>query len=93
MRQGDTVDNLIRTSLKTEVRPEEPSPAVRDALLAMAERENVFRSALGPAIPPVVNGLQDRPEQAPDLEETVTAVILFPRRHLLFLASPLYAVR
>ncbi len=93
MAQGDTVDSLIRTFLKTEVRPEEPSPAVRDSLLAAAAREDVFRSALGPAIPPLVHGLQDRPERAPDLEEPVVTVILLPRRHLLFLVSPLYAVR
>ncbi len=54
-----SVDALIRAGLREEQTGQEPSPAVRDALLATVERENVRRSALGPAIPSLVKGLRD----------------------------------
>ncbi len=54
-----SVDALIRASLHEEAAGQEPSSSVRDALLATVERENARRSALGPAIPSLVKGLQD----------------------------------
>ena len=93
MTQGETVDSLIRSALQAEVRSAEPSPAVRDALLAAAAGENTLRSALGPAIPPLAAGLQETPEQPIDFGEQVMTVIPLARRQLLLLASPLHAVR
>jgi hypothetical protein len=66
---------------------------VRDSLLAAVERENVRRSALGPAIPPLVAGLLENDEQLADWVESVMTTIPMGHRHLLMLASPLYAVR
>ncbi len=93
MRQRDIVDHLIRSTLQTEVGPQEPSPSVRDSLLAAVARDNVTRSALGPTIPPLAEGLLDSSEKALALEEQVTTVIPLARRQLLLLAAPLYAVR
>jgi hypothetical protein len=59
MISGDGVDKLIRSTLRTEVSSQEPSAAVRDSLLAAAAEDSATRSALGPAIPPLVNGLRD----------------------------------
>ncbi len=93
MRPRDTVETLIRSTMRTEVDPQEPSPSVRDSLLAAAARDNVTRSALGPAIPPLAKDLLDSNEKASALEEQVTTVIPLPRKHLLLLAAPMYAVR
>ncbi len=54
-----SLDALIRGSLREETVGQEPSPAVRDTLLATAERQKERRSTLGPAIPCLVKGLQD----------------------------------
>jgi len=93
MTQGDTVDGLIRSVLQTEVRSAAPSPAVREALLAAAAVENTLRSTLGPAIPPLADGLQETPERPIDCGEQVMTVIPLARRQLLLLASPMHAVR
>ena len=95
MAQGDTVDNLIRAALSAEVSRQEPAPAVREALLATAARENVVRSALGPPIPPVADALCEDASQ-PQLDAEPSGFILsspWSRRQLLWLATPLYAVR
>ena len=92
MAQRETVDNLIRAALRTEVRSEEPSPAAREALLAAAG-ETALRSALGPAVPPLVAGLQEESEPAADWGTPITTAIPVARRQLLLLAAPLYAVR
>ena len=54
-----SIDAVIRAGLREEIAGQEPSASVRDALLAVVERENARRSALGPAIPSLVKGLQD----------------------------------
>ncbi len=54
-----SVDALIRAGLREATAGQEPSPSVRDSLLATVEREKVRRSALGPAIPSLVKGLRD----------------------------------
>jgi hypothetical protein len=66
---------------------------VRGALLAAAAGENTLRSALGPAIPPLADGLQETPEGPIDFSEQVLTVIPLARKQLLLLASPLCAVR
>jgi hypothetical protein len=93
MTQGDTVDSLIRSVLHTEMQSAEPSAAVREALLAEATGENTLRSALGPAIPPLADGLQETPAWPIDFSEQVMTVIPLARKQLLLLASPLHAVR
>jgi len=93
MTQRDSVDNLIRSTLQTEVRSAEPSAAVREALLTAAAGENSLRSALGPVIPPLADGLQETPAWPIDFSEQVMTVIPLARKQLLLLASPLHAVR
>jgi hypothetical protein len=93
MKQGDNVDKLIRSALQAGVQTEEPSATVRDALLAGAARNDALQSALGPAIPALVGGLQERDEWAAELNEPAATAIPLTRRHLLLLAAPLYAVR
>ena len=68
MISGANVDNLIRLTLRTEVKPQEPSPAVRESLLEAAAQDNTARSALGPDIPPLVNGLRDANVQGEALQ-------------------------
>jgi hypothetical protein len=93
MAQRETVDNLVRSALRTKVRSEEPSPASREALLAAAAVENTLRTALGPAVPPLVEGLQEQSEPAVEWGMPVTTAIPVARRQLLLLAAPLCAVR
>jgi hypothetical protein len=92
MAQRETVDNLIRSALRTEVQSEEPSPAVREALLAAAG-ENTLRSTLGPAVPLLVEGLQEQSEPEVEWGTPVTTAIPVARRQQLLLAAPWYAVR
>ena len=93
MSQGDSVDRLIRSALQTGVHTEEPSAAVRDALLASAAHTAAPRSTLGPSIPAIVDDLQESDKQAAELAALVVTTIPLTRRHLLLLAAPLYAVR
>jgi hypothetical protein len=93
MAQHETIDSLVRSALRTEVRSEEPSAAVREALLAAAAQDNTLRSALGPAVPPLVDELQEASEPIVEWSMQVTAAIPVARRQLLLLAAPLYAVR
>lgn len=93
MTQGATVENLIRSTLKSAVLAEEPAAAVRASLLAAAEHENVLRSAIGPAIPLLAEDLQERRDPSFDLQEQVMTSIPLARRQLLLIAAPLYAVR
>ena len=88
-----SVDAVIRATLREEMAGQEPSVSVRESLLATVERENVRRSALGPAIPPLVAELQEDDEQAPDVIQPGMHTIPMGHRHLLFIAVPLYAVR
>jgi len=93
MTQGDTVDSLIRSAVQSEVKSAEPSVALRDALLTAAASENSLRSALGPVIPPLADGLQEIPAWPIDFSEQMMTVIPLARKQLLLLASPLHAVR
>ena len=95
MIQGDTVDNLIRSTLRAEVGQQEPSPAVREALLAVATRENVARSGIGPSIPPLATGLCEDADkiEAPLEGYELLLSAAMGRKQWLLLAAPLYAVR
>jgi hypothetical protein len=93
MANGETVDKLIRSALQAAAVAEEPSPAVREALLAAAASENSLRSALGPTVPPLVEDLQDESERVVEWSTQVITTIPLARRQLLLLAAPLYAVR
>lgn len=93
MTRGDNLDSLIRSTLRAQFRSEEPSAAARDSLLAAAACENTLRSAVGPVIPPLAAGLQENGEPEADFSDQVITVFPLARRHLLLLASPLYAVR
>ncbi len=59
MMSAYSVDALIRAGLREETAGQEPSASVRDSLLETVARENVRRSALGPAIPSLVKGLRE----------------------------------
>ncbi len=59
MMSAYSVDALIRAGLREEIVGQEPSASVRDSLLETVARENVQRSALGPAVPSLVKDLQD----------------------------------
>ena len=89
------MDNLIRSALRAEVGQQEPAPAVREELLAAANRENVMLSGVGPSIPPLAAGLcEDADIIEPPSEEFETlALAALGRRQWLLLAAPLYAVR
>jgi hypothetical protein len=93
MAQRETIDNLIRSALKTEVRTAEPSDAVRESLLAAAASENTLRSTLGPVVPPLVEGLLEVSEPVIDWGIPITTAIPLARKQLLLLAAPLHAVR
>jgi hypothetical protein len=93
MAQNGTIDNVIRSALRTEVCLEEPSAAVREALLAAAAQDNTLRSALGPAVPPLLDELHEKSEPAVDWSIPITTAIPMARRQLLMLAAPIYAVR
>ncbi len=92
MRQGNVVDDMIRSVLQVNMQTEEPSAQVRDSLLANAAHD-LPRSALGPSIPAIVSGLQESDEQTAEWNEQVITSIPLARRQLLLLAAPLYAVR
>jgi hypothetical protein len=93
MANGETVDKLIRSALQAAAVAEEPSPAVREALLAAAASENSLRSALGPNVPPLIEELQEESERVVEWSTQVITTIPLARRQLLLLAAPLYAVR
>jgi hypothetical protein len=93
MAQRETVDNIIRSALRTEVRSAEPSAAVRESLLAAAASEKTLRSALGPSVPPLAEDLLEVSEPAADWGVPIATAIPLARRQLLLLAAPLHAVR
>jgi hypothetical protein len=86
------MDAVIRATLREETAGQEPSVSVRESLLATVERENVRRSALGPAIPPLVAELQEDGEQAPDVIRPGMHTIPMGHRQLQFIAVPLYSI-
>jgi hypothetical protein len=88
----ETVDNMIRSTLRTEVRSEEPSPAVRDALLAAAADAPPLRSAWGPSVPPLVADLQERNESTVDWGAQIVTAIPLMRQQLLLLAGQWHTV-
>ncbi len=92
MRQGTTVDEIIRSALQTSVQAEEPSAQVRDSLLSNAAQD-LLRSPLGPSIPAIASGLQECDGQPAEWDEQIITAIPLARRQLLLLAAPLYAVR
>lgn len=93
MAQQETIDNVIRAALRTEVRSEEPAATVREALLAAAAQDNTLRSPLGPVVPPLLDELHEKGEPAVDWSMPVTTAIPVARRQLLMLAAPMYGVR
>jgi len=66
---------------------------VREALLAAAAQDNTLRSALGPAVPPLLDELHEKHEPAPDWSTPITTAIPMARRQLLMLTAPMYAIR
>ncbi len=93
MTQREIVDSVIRSALHSTVQSEEPAAAVREALLAAAAKDNTLRSTLGPTVPPLVEGLQEKSEPVADWDMVVTTAIPWQRKQLLLLAAPIYAVR
>jgi hypothetical protein len=94
MAKHVTVDTVIRSALQTGVCSEEPSAAIRESLLVAAAADNTLRSALGPEVPPLVDELHEQSESnVDDWSTPVTTTISLPRRQLLVLAAPMYAVR
>lgn len=57
----EVMDYLIRDTLRHEVMEQEPSPSVREALLAQASNQNATGSdaVVGPSTPPLVSGLRE----------------------------------
>ena len=94
MVKHEAFDTVIRSALRTEVRSEEPADTIRESLLAAAAADNTLRSALGPAMPPLLDELHDQSEaNVADWSMPVTTAISLSRRQLLMLAAPMYAVR
>ena len=93
MVNTNSVDSVIRATLREETAGQEPSVSVRDSLLAEVERENVRRSALGPAIPPLVAGLQENDEPMADPVQPMMPTIPMGHRHFLILVPQWYVVR
>ncbi|HZY41596.1 MAG TPA: hypothetical protein VFF59_06315 [Anaerolineae bacterium] len=58
MTERDVLDNLIRSTVRDEVAGLEPSPAVRDTLMAAAAQRPATLS-VGPMIPPLASGLRE----------------------------------
>lgn len=57
MTEREVLDNLIRSTVRGEVAGLEPSSKVRDTLMAAAARSHAARSAVGPAMPALIEGL------------------------------------
>jgi hypothetical protein len=94
MAKHEAFDNVIRTALRTEVHSEEPSATIRESLLSAAAADNTLRSVVGPAVPPLMDDLYDQKESnVADWSMPVMTAIPLPRRQLLMLAAPMYAVR
>jgi len=92
MSEGVSLDNLIRQAMHDGVDDAEPSAAIRGSLLAEAARSAAQRSALGPSIPALVDGLcetsEDDCRMAVNIPDVITA-----RGQWLLLVAPIYAVR
>lgn len=88
----ETVDNLIRTTLCSAVQAAEPAPAVREALLVAAAEENSLRSTVGPTVPPLVEGLQERNEPSDDWSTQIATALPLMRKQLWLLAGQWDAV-
>jgi hypothetical protein len=60
MVKREAMDLLIRNTLRQDVSAQEPSVGARDSLLAKARAHSVqAEPVVGPAIPPLSNGLRD----------------------------------
>jgi hypothetical protein len=59
----EEMDGLIRDTLQHDVLAQEPAVQVRDELLARARAHNDAQAeaVVGASIPPLVNGLRDKP--------------------------------
>ena len=92
MSEGVSLDNLIRQAMHEAVVDVEPAATVREALLAEVARNTTQRSALGPAMPALVDGLCENNE-----DNCLAAVnipdVLATRGQWLLLVAPIYAVR
>lgn len=91
---GVSLDNLIRSTLQSQVMDTEPAASVRDSLLAEAAHVRA-RSAIGPSIPPAASGLREQshavqsalPIRLPIFSGQVVA------EQWLMMIAPLYAIR
>jgi hypothetical protein len=93
MTDGVSLDNLIRSTLREEVAGQEPSAAVRDALLKEAARRQSLQSAVGPSIPALTDGLHDSARTRPTPSNDRILALSFYNGQWLLFTAPLYAVR
>ena len=63
MASENSLNNVVRSALRDQVKNEIPAASVRDSLLAEAARTR-SRSAIGPSIPALANGLRESEENA-----------------------------
>ena len=92
MTEREALDNLIRQSVREAVAGQEPSAGVRDALLAAAAQSDTLRSAVGPEVPPLADGLCEIANET-ELEHQSSEPLRVAYRPWLLLTAPLYAVR
>lgn len=92
MSEGVLLDALIRQAMHEAVVDAEPSAAIRDSLLVEATRSASRRSALGPAMPALVDGLCEKNEDDCRLAIN-TPDVAATRGQWLMLVAPIYAVR
>ncbi len=92
MTERESLDNLIRSAVRGAVAGEEPSPDVRDALLAAAAHSGTLRSAVGPEVPPLADGLCEIVNETGPERDWVQPLLVASRPWML-LTAPLYAVR
>jgi hypothetical protein len=92
MTERESLDNLIRLTIREEITRQEPSPSIRGKLLAEAAHNCAWRSAVGPSMPPVVNGLTEDVEDE-QLSTTDIPTLMLGGRQWFLLTAPFYAVR
>lgn len=87
------MDNLIRSTLQAAIMDQEPSTAVRASVLAEAARVRA-RSAVGPSIPPLANGLREQSSSFSSITPIRLAVFNGHdvAEHWLLMIAPVHAL-
>ncbi|HZY44918.1 MAG TPA: hypothetical protein VFF70_09230 [Anaerolineae bacterium] len=88
------MDNLIRSTLQAEIMDQAPSAAVRASMLVEAAHVR-SRSAVGPSIPSVANGLREQcnsPSPVAPIRLTVFSGHDVAE-HWLMMIAPVHAIR